>query len=312
MDPDGIEIVPASEELRPFVRRYMYVNRRLQAPLVVRPKPTGYTYFVHFLRPPPAAHVVVDGHASPLDSRWHFAGQIVDHDIVVRHEKAHQALYCELSATGQHRLFGAPGEATTGKAPPLCEVANDVENLARERFTLGPDATRDEHVGQANAFFQALAQRAAPGEPLVEDAVQPCRRREPEILLSDSADQLGGGPALLQRSGDLDPDGARCWFSRPGAFPPRNAPLFRRGPARVPAQRSRSVQGIPGRLAPLRSQLVGDGVTMFALQREMPAPQEPMSRKGQISPCNDDRLAGNHRKRTQGTVAKRWEQESSA
>lgn len=199
MDPDGIEIVPGAAELRPLVRRYMYADRRLDAPLVIRPKPTGYAYLVHFPRPPVSSHVLVDGQAIPLHSRWHIAGQIVDHDIAVRHIGRHQALYCELGASAQHRLFGVPGEATTGKGPSLGDVAANVEALAREHFTLGPDATRDEHIAQANAFFLALTPGAAPGEPLVEEAVRLCEAAHGAVRIADICQELDVDPRQLNR-----------------------------------------------------------------------------------------------------------------
>src|SRR3990170_934745 len=119
MDSVDVEIVPAPEYLRPFVRRYLYVNRQLEAPLIARPKPTGYIYFVNRFGKINADFVVVDGHRSALDSRWHFAGQIVDHEVAVHQSETHEVLYCELSATALHRMFGIPGERITGEAPPL-------------------------------------------------------------------------------------------------------------------------------------------------------------------------------------------------
>jgi len=47
MDAGEVEIVVPSEASRPFVRRYLYANRRLDAPVTVRPKPTGYSYFLN-------------------------------------------------------------------------------------------------------------------------------------------------------------------------------------------------------------------------------------------------------------------------
>ena len=199
MDPDGIEIVPAPEELRPVVRRYMYLNQRLEEPMVVRPKPTGYTYFANFFGDPPGYYVVIDGQIYPQSSRWHLPGQIVDHDIAVHHPNNHQALYCELSATGLHRLFGVPGEQTTGKAPPLFEIAPDFEALARQHFIRGPESTRDEHIAEANAFFLALAKRAGSGDPLVEDAVALLEAKNGAVRVAEICERLGVDPRQLNR-----------------------------------------------------------------------------------------------------------------
>jgi hypothetical protein len=142
MDPVDVELVPAPEHLRPFVRRYLYVNRQLETPLIVRPKPTGYIYFVNRFGEIGADFVVVDGQRSPLDSHWHFAGQIVDHDITVHLSERHEVLYCELSATALHRLFGVPGERITGKAPSLSNARPELEPLARQHFVLGAPSDR--------------------------------------------------------------------------------------------------------------------------------------------------------------------------
>src|SRR5262245_35154526 len=118
MDAAEAEIVAAPEALTPFVRRFLYINRRLEAPVTVHPKPTGYTYFVNYFGSPPDL-VAVDGEPVPLLARWHLPGQIADHDIVLQQADIMQVLFCELAATGLYRLFGIPGARTIGKAPPL-------------------------------------------------------------------------------------------------------------------------------------------------------------------------------------------------
>src|SRR5262245_60122602 len=171
MDASDVQIVAAPESLRPFVRRYMYANRQLEAPLIVRPKPTGYIYFSNRFGSVDTDFIVVDSQKFPLDSRWHFAGQIVDHDIAVHRPERHEVLFCELSATALHRLLDVPGEHITGKPPRLSDIRPELEPLAREHFVLGPTSARDDHVEEANAFFLALAERAGPGDPIVEEAV---------------------------------------------------------------------------------------------------------------------------------------------
>src|SRR6266545_240521 len=168
MEVSDVQMIPAPERLRPFVRRYMYTNQQFEAPLIVRPKPTGYIYFSNRFGSIDTNFVVVDGQKSPLDSRWHFAGEIVDHDITVHHSQGHEVIYCELSATAFHRLFHVPGERITGKAPRLDQIRPEFESLARRHFVLGPGNPRDAHVQEANAFFRALAERAGSGDPLVE------------------------------------------------------------------------------------------------------------------------------------------------
>ncbi|HEY7552952.1 MAG TPA: helix-turn-helix domain-containing protein [Hyphomicrobiaceae bacterium] len=199
MQPTDVDIVPAPEHLRPFVRRYMYANRRLESELAVRPKPTGYTYFANCFGDLPAYHVVVDGQAFPQSSRWHLPGQIVDHDIVVHHPDRHQMLYCELSATGLYRLFGVPGERTAGRAPPLPEIGAEFDALARRHFVRGPDDTREEHIAEADAFFTALAERAGSGEPLVEAAVALFEAGDGGLRVGDICERLNADPRHLNR-----------------------------------------------------------------------------------------------------------------
>ena len=199
MDPADVEIVPTPGSLRPFVRRYIYANRRLAAPLVVKPKPTGYIYFANLFGDAPADFVMIDGRKFVLESRFYFAGQIVEHDITVHHAESQQSLYCELAATAQQRLFGIPGDRTTGRAPALAEVASELEALAHALFTLGPEGRRDEHVAEANAFFGALAERAVPGDPLVEDAVAILEAAHGGVRITEICEKLGTGPRRLNR-----------------------------------------------------------------------------------------------------------------
>lgn len=199
MDPADVEMVPAPEALRPFVRRYVYANRPLAAPLAFMPKPTGYIYFANLFGEAPADFVTVDGQRFPLHSRFHFAGQIADHDIAVHHAEGQNSLYCELAATGSHRLFGVPGDRTTGQAPALAAVAPEIEPLARAHFTLGIEGTREAHVAEGNAFFTALAERAAPGDPIVEGAVAMLEAANGAVRIAEICERLGTGPRQLNR-----------------------------------------------------------------------------------------------------------------
>jgi AraC-like DNA-binding protein len=199
VDAGELETVAAPDAIKPFVRRYMYANRRLEAPLTVRPKPTGYCYFLDSFSLSGPRAAVVDGEIFQQVSRWHFAGQIMDHDIVVQYGDSLQILFCELAATGLHRLFGVPGARITGKAPSLAAVAPDVEPLARAHFVRGPEASREEHVAQANAFFLALAERAGPGDPLVEEAVARFEAANGAVRVADLCKELSVNPRQLTR-----------------------------------------------------------------------------------------------------------------
>jgi AraC-like DNA-binding protein len=199
MEVSDVEMVPAPDRLRPFVRRYMYANRPIEAPLIIRPKPTGYIYFSNRFGNIDTDFVVVDGHKHPLDSRWHFAGQIVDHDIAVHRSQRHEVLYCELSATALHRLFDVPGERISGKPPRLHDIQPKLEPLAQAHFVLGPAGTCDEHIEEANAFFLALAERATPGDSLVEEAVAMFEAENGAVRVTDICDRLGTDQRTLNR-----------------------------------------------------------------------------------------------------------------
>jgi AraC-like DNA-binding protein len=199
MDASDVEMIPAPEHLRPFVRRYMYANRSLEEPLIIRPKPTGYTYFANRFGSIDTDFVVVDGQKIPLDSRWYIAGQIIDHDITVHRSERHEVLYCELSATALHRLFHVPGERITGKPPRLSDVRAELEPLARKHFALDATRARDEHVEEANTFFLALAEGAGPGDPLVEEAVALFEAENGAVRVADICERLDTDQRTLNR-----------------------------------------------------------------------------------------------------------------
>jgi len=204
MDAGELDIVVPPEAIRPFVRRYLYANRRLEAPLTVRPKPTGYSYFLNNFGlssgeafPSHSLVAVVDGEEFPSLSRWHISGQIMDHAIVVRFSERLQIVFCELAASALYRLFGIPGARMTGKSQPLPAVAPHMEARARAHFVCGPEASREEHVAEANAFFLALAERAGPGDPIVEAAVARFEAANGAVRVADICKQLDVNPRRL-------------------------------------------------------------------------------------------------------------------
>ena len=69
MEPADVETVPVPDQLRQFVRRYVYANKRLATPLVLRPKPTGYIYFASFFGNRSDYFCVVDGQRIPFNAR---------------------------------------------------------------------------------------------------------------------------------------------------------------------------------------------------------------------------------------------------
>jgi AraC-like DNA-binding protein len=210
MDPSEVDTILPPEALRPFLRRYLYANRLLETPLLVRPKPTGYPYLLNNFglwgdapgaarREPMASRsfAVVDGESFPFLSPWHISGQIMDHDIVLHFVDHLQILFCEFAATGPYRLFGIPGARLTGRTQPLTVVAPEVERLVRTHFVRGPEGSREDHVAEANAFFLAAAEHAGPGDSFVEAAVARFEAANGAMRVADICRELDISPRHL-------------------------------------------------------------------------------------------------------------------
>ncbi|MGQ4659958.1 helix-turn-helix domain-containing protein [Lysobacter sp. F6437] len=199
MESRNFESLPAAEDLRPFVRRYLYANRLLDADLTIQAKPTGYTYFSSFFGGNEGDRWVVDGRAFERTSRWFFFGRITDHDVVFHHARSLRLIVAELSATGAHRLFGIPGQRVLGMAASLREAAPGSAELARKCLVLGPDASSEAHVEESNGFFRRLAGNALPEDPFVERAVSLIESENGAVRIAKVCDRVGIGPRDLHR-----------------------------------------------------------------------------------------------------------------
>ncbi len=199
MEPRNFEPVSASEELRPWVRRYLYANRMLRSDLTIHAKPTGYSYFSNFFGVNGGDGGVINGRAFDRVSRWFLYGQTSDHDVYFHHRRALQLIVTELSATAHHRLFGIPGHRILGLAAEFEDVAPDQALIAREFFTLGPEAARDDHVREADGFFLRLAENALPADPVIEEAVRLFEMENGAVRIADLCGQLGVASRELNR-----------------------------------------------------------------------------------------------------------------
>jgi len=199
MDSAGFEILPAPSELRPFVRRYMYANRALPEPLLLRPKPTGYCYFSNSFGGSPRDTIVVDGEACARPSRWYLAGQIVDQDIEIHLHECLSVIYTELTVTAPFRLFGLRGRAFAGTALPLEAVGPRIVALARDCFASSPDAPPGRHVEEASRFFSHLADSAGPDDPVVAGAVALFEKENGAMRVADIAREIGVSARTLNR-----------------------------------------------------------------------------------------------------------------
>jgi AraC-like DNA-binding protein len=198
MEAGDFEILAAPESIRPFVRRCMYANRPLETPYVMRPKPTGYVYFSDAFGSKFEASV--NGELVQSDSRWYLGGQIVDHEIAVTVNDYLAVLFCELSATCTYRLLGLPGATLTGVTVPLRQAGERYDALARQHFTSGIETSLAEHIAEAERFFLALANDAAPGDPAVERAVEMFEAANGAVRVADICKEIGLSQRQLARS----------------------------------------------------------------------------------------------------------------
>lgn len=199
MERGDFEILLPPEPLRPFVRRYLYANRLLQSGMTINAKPTGYTYLCNFFAPHGGDRWTIHGRSYERTSRWFFFGKITDHDVIFYHRQSLQLIVCELSATGHHRLFGISGQRVLGLADSLEDAAPDQASLARECFVLDEEASRDDHVAEANTFFSRLAEQALPADAVVERAVSAFEDCNGAMRIAEICEELGVGPRELNR-----------------------------------------------------------------------------------------------------------------
>src|SRR5262245_18570601 len=122
MDAGEFEILEAPPAARAFVRRCLYANRRLDRPLIMEPKPTGYAYFSNAFGWSDHDTWIIDRRETTRRSRWYLAGHIVDQQIQVTFPEVSQSIFCELTATAPWRLFQLPGPQLIGAAIPVTEM----------------------------------------------------------------------------------------------------------------------------------------------------------------------------------------------
>jgi AraC-like DNA-binding protein len=199
LDPTEFEIVLPPEALRPFLRRYLYAVRASAGPVVIRPKPTGYTYFSNFLEVSPAGYFTINGKKNDPVGRWYLPGQIVDHEIEVRIERSDLVIFCEFAATGRHRLLGLPGDRFVGESPSLIEACPEYEPIAHACFTAAPGAPRSVHLAEVNAFFARLAEQARPADEEVERAVAMFEAANGAVRVAAVCEEVGLSPRQLNR-----------------------------------------------------------------------------------------------------------------
>jgi len=199
MEQGDFEIIVPPDALRPFVRRYLYANRTLEAGATFHAKPTGYSYFSNFFGDQGGDYGIINGRRFERQVRWFFFGQITDHDVTFHHARSLQLIAGELTATAHYRLLGISGAHILGLAAPLEDAAPDAASLARECFIRGTEASRDEHIEETNDFVSRLAERARPEDPVVERAVAMIEAANGAIRVADMSREIGIGERHLNR-----------------------------------------------------------------------------------------------------------------
>ena len=177
----------------------MYANQALTEPLVLHPKPTGYCYFSNSFGWSPQDRITVNGVSQERQSRWYLAGPITDHAIEVRYVDRLQIIQCELTPMAPLRLFGIAGSDFIGMALPHQKLNPAVQDAAHRCFTSGPEAPREEHVAEANRFFQELARLAQPDDREVTAAIGIFERANGAARVGEVADAIGMNVRTLNR-----------------------------------------------------------------------------------------------------------------
>lgn len=165
----------------------------------MRPKPTGYMYFSNFLQISQGDYISINGKKNGPDGRWYLPGQIIDHDIEVRVDRSDLVIFCEFAATGRYRLLGLPGDAYIGQSPTLASACPEYEPIARACFVAGPNAPRSVHLEEVNDFFSRLAERARPGDPQIERAVEMFEAANGAVRVAAVCAEVGLSPRQLNR-----------------------------------------------------------------------------------------------------------------
>jgi AraC-like DNA-binding protein len=199
MRPGDFETIAPSQTVRPFVRRYLYANHRLPSPLIVHAKPTGYTYFSNFFGQSSGDYGEIDGVRFARDERWYLYGQNFGQEVTFCHAQSLELLVCELTPTANYRLLGIPGAQIVGIAGPLSSLAPPQQRIARECFKLGMEASREEHLAEADAYFLRLAETAAPEDPIVEAAIKIFEAANGAVRVAEVSRQLGITPREINR-----------------------------------------------------------------------------------------------------------------
>ncbi len=204
MQPDLYKIVPAPDELAPFVRRFMYANSAVPIDVTISPASTGFNYLGLIISGDVLA--IADGHPQELTSKFHFAGQIQNQDISVRYTGRVRHLLAEFTPTGLHRLCHVRGAEISGRVVDVAAVNNKLGASLQHHFQdmAGQDMAGDEYgeeypVEKFSNFLMGLVGNEAGETKFVEAAVTLIEAAGGRIQVSDICQQLEVSERHLSR-----------------------------------------------------------------------------------------------------------------
>ena len=185
------EMIEVSDELKPFVHRFISMNAKLDQAFDIEAMPTGHMFFSNYFgqKAPQSEFRFVD-HVAVPDSRWTLVGQMLSGELFFYEPHRLQYFVCELEPTTCYRLFGVNGSDMAAKAVSLLEVAPHIVSLAEKCFVAGEDASKEEYLREAELFFGELAANAGDEDAMIEDAVALLKTRNGAMTIIDVAKEL--------------------------------------------------------------------------------------------------------------------------
>ncbi|MFY0614629.1 MAG: AraC family transcriptional regulator [Hyphomicrobiaceae bacterium] len=195
MQPGLYQIVEAPVELRPFVRRFMHANVVEPIDVTVRPAPTGFNYMGQQVGGYLTA--VVDGNVQPMETPFHFSGQIQHQDISVRYQGSFQHILAEFAPTGLYRLLNVRGATVYATTVDVAEVDPALgERLDQALTAVEPDGDRMKAFAQ---FLTSLIPHERGPIDFVDAAVTQIEEAGGRVQVSELCAGLNVSERVLNR-----------------------------------------------------------------------------------------------------------------
>ena len=179
-------------QIRPFVRRILYIKSAEHIDTVISPGPTGYQYFIWVVR----GELIQEKGGNEVygQGSLFLAGQIKDHPIDIRYTGKLVILLLEFSALGCFELFGILGTIALNKAPKVASLGEEhaefEQMLINDSSSIGAD---DIHLRLA-LICSLLEKRIEKIHALpryLYSAIQEIESKHGAIKLSDLTKSIG-------------------------------------------------------------------------------------------------------------------------